>query len=102
MLASFDAVLAMYHDQGLPVIKHAAFERAVNVTLGLPMLRTSPDHGTALDLAGTGSADAGSLRRCRAPREPPRRAAALMTAAGGAPRRRAASASASTSCTTRG
>jgi 4-hydroxythreonine-4-phosphate dehydrogenase len=61
ILKNFDAVLAMYHDQGLPVIKHVAFERAVNVTLGLPILRTSPDHGTALDLAGTGSADAGSL-----------------------------------------
>ena len=61
ILANFDAVLAMYHDQGLPVIKHVAFERAVNVTLGLPLLRTSPDHGTALDLAGTGRADAGSL-----------------------------------------
>lgn len=61
ILKNFDAVLAMYHDQGLPVIKHVAFERAVNVTLGLPILRTSPDHGTALDLAGTGRADAGSL-----------------------------------------
>jgi 4-hydroxythreonine-4-phosphate dehydrogenase len=61
VLARFDAVLAMYHDQGLPVIKHAGFERAVNVTLGLPLLRTSPDHGTALDLAGSGRADAGSL-----------------------------------------
>jgi 4-hydroxythreonine-4-phosphate dehydrogenase len=56
-----DAVLAMYHDQGLPVIKHAGFDRAVNVTLGLPILRTSVDHGTALDLAGTGRADARSL-----------------------------------------
>jgi 4-hydroxythreonine-4-phosphate dehydrogenase len=61
VLQGFDAVLAMYHDQGLPVVKHAGFERAVNVTLGLPILRTSPDHGTALDLAGTGRADAGSL-----------------------------------------
>jgi 4-hydroxythreonine-4-phosphate dehydrogenase len=61
MLASCDAVLVMYHDQGLPVIKHAGFDRAVNVTLGLPILRTSVDHGTALDLAGTGRADAGSL-----------------------------------------
>ena len=60
-LAGFDAVLAMYHDQGLPVVKHAAFERAVNVTLGLPLIRTSPDHGTAFDLAGTGRADPGSL-----------------------------------------
>ena len=61
VLAQFDAVLAMYHDQGLPVVKHAAFDQAVNVTLGLPILRTSPDHGTALDLAGTGKADVGSL-----------------------------------------
>jgi 4-hydroxythreonine-4-phosphate dehydrogenase len=61
VLQSFDAVLAMYHDQGLPVVKHAGFERAVNVTLGLPLIRTSPDHGTAFDLAGTGRADASSL-----------------------------------------
>jgi len=61
VLAQFDAVLAMYHDQGLPVVKHAGFERAVNVTLGLPFVRTSVDHGTALELAGTGRADAGSL-----------------------------------------
>ncbi len=61
ILAGFDAVLAMYHDQGLPVIKHAGFDRAVNITLGLPVLRTSVDHGTALDLAGTGRASAGSL-----------------------------------------
>jgi 4-hydroxythreonine-4-phosphate dehydrogenase len=60
-LAGFDAVLAMYHDQGLPVIKHAGFDRTVNITLGLPILRTSVDHGTALDLAGTGRADSGSL-----------------------------------------
>jgi 4-hydroxythreonine-4-phosphate dehydrogenase len=60
-LAECDAVLAMYHDQGLPVIKHSGFERAVNVTLGLPILRTSVDHGTALDLAGTGKADHRSL-----------------------------------------
>jgi 4-hydroxythreonine-4-phosphate dehydrogenase len=56
-----DAVLAMYHDQGLPVLKHAGFGHAVNVTLGLPTVRTSVDHGTALELAGTGKADAGSL-----------------------------------------
>jgi 4-hydroxythreonine-4-phosphate dehydrogenase len=62
VLADFDVVLAMYHDQGLPVVKHAAFDTAVNVTLGLPILRTSVDHGTALDLAGTGRADPGSLR----------------------------------------
>jgi 4-hydroxythreonine-4-phosphate dehydrogenase len=51
----------MYHDQGLPVIKHSGFDRAVNVTLGLPILRTSVDHGTALDLAGSGKADHRSL-----------------------------------------
>jgi len=56
-----DAVLAMYHDQGLPVLKHMGFGRAVNITLGLPIIRTSVDHGTALDLAGTGQADIGSL-----------------------------------------
>jgi len=56
-----DAVLAMYHDQGLPVLKHAGFGQAVNVTLGLPFVRTSVDHGTALALAGRGEADAGSL-----------------------------------------
>jgi 4-hydroxythreonine-4-phosphate dehydrogenase len=56
-----DAVLAMYHDQGLPVLKYAGFGNAVNVTLGLPMIRTSVDHGTALDIAGTGKADAGSM-----------------------------------------
>lgn len=61
-LADVDAVLAMYHDQGLPVLKHAGFGRAVNVTLGLPIVRTSVDHGTALDLAGSGTADAGSLQ----------------------------------------
>ncbi|MBS8240335.1 4-hydroxythreonine-4-phosphate dehydrogenase PdxA [Marinobacter lipolyticus] len=56
-----DAVLAMYHDQGLPVLKFQGFGRAVNITLGLPIVRTSVDHGTALDLAGTGKADSGSL-----------------------------------------
>jgi len=56
-----DAVLAMYHDQGLPVLKYAGFGKGVNVTLGLPIVRTSVDHGTALDLAGTGRADNGSL-----------------------------------------
>ncbi|MBT8422416.1 MAG: 4-hydroxythreonine-4-phosphate dehydrogenase PdxA [Gammaproteobacteria bacterium] len=61
-LNDYDAVLAMYHDQGLPVLKHAGFGKAVNVTLGLPIVRTSVDHGTALDLAGSGRADAGSLR----------------------------------------
>jgi 4-hydroxythreonine-4-phosphate dehydrogenase len=51
----------MYHDQGLPVLKYAGFGHAVNVTLGLPILRTSVDHGTALDIAGSGKADAGSI-----------------------------------------
>jgi len=60
-LEQADAVLAMYHDQGLPVLKYQGFGRAVNITLGLPIVRTSVDHGTALDLAGTGTADAGSL-----------------------------------------
>jgi 4-hydroxythreonine-4-phosphate dehydrogenase len=60
-LVRTDAVLAMYHDQGLPVLKRAAFGDAVNVTLGLPIVRTSVDHGTALDLAGTDRADTGSL-----------------------------------------
>lgn len=56
-----DAVLAMFHDQGLPVLKYAGFGHAVNVTLGLPIVRTSVDHGTALDLAGSGRADPGSM-----------------------------------------
>ena len=56
-----DCVLAMYHDQGLPVLKYASFGKGVNVTLGLPFVRTSVDHGTALELAGTGRADPGSL-----------------------------------------
>ncbi|MGH8625248.1 MAG: 4-hydroxythreonine-4-phosphate dehydrogenase PdxA [Gammaproteobacteria bacterium] len=56
-----DCVLTMYHDQGLPVLKHQDFNTAVNITLGLPIIRTSPDHGTALDLAGTGTADEESL-----------------------------------------
>ncbi len=60
-LAGADCVLAMYHDQGLPVLKYASFGAGVNVTLGLPFVRTSVDHGTALDLAGTGRADPGSL-----------------------------------------
>lgn len=62
MLRDVDAVLAMYHDQGLPVLKYASFGHGVNITLGLPFVRTSVDHGTALDLAGTGRADAGSLK----------------------------------------
>lgn len=57
-----DAILAMYHDQGLPVLKYAGFGHAVNVTLGLPIVRTSVDHGTAFNIAGTGRADPGSLR----------------------------------------
>ena len=60
-LANCDAVLAMYHDQGLPVLKHAGFGKAVNITLGLPFIRTSVDHGTALDIAGQNIADAGSI-----------------------------------------
>jgi 4-hydroxythreonine-4-phosphate dehydrogenase len=60
-LEQADAVLAMYHDQGLPVLKHKGFGKAANITLGLPIIRTSVDHGTALELAGTGQADAGSL-----------------------------------------
>jgi len=60
-LLDADAVLAMYHDQGLPVLKHMGFGQAVNITLGLPIIRTSVDHGTALDLAGTGKAETGSL-----------------------------------------
>jgi 4-hydroxythreonine-4-phosphate dehydrogenase len=62
LLEQADAVLAMYHDQGLPVLKHASFGEGVNITLGLPIVRTSVDHGTALDLAGGGALDAGSLR----------------------------------------
>jgi len=76
-LARCDVVLAMYHDQGLPVLKHAGFGRAVNVTLGLPMVRTSVDHGTALELAGTGRADTGSLAAALA--------LALALARGGTP-----------------
>jgi 4-hydroxythreonine-4-phosphate dehydrogenase len=60
-LSNIDAVLAMYHDQGLPVLKHSGFGRAANITLGLPIIRTSVDHGTALDLAGKGIADKGSF-----------------------------------------
>ena len=60
-LKQYDAVLAMYHDQGLPVLKYASFGAGVNTTLGLPIIRTSVDHGTALDIAGKGCADAGSL-----------------------------------------
>jgi len=60
-LRECDAVLAMYHDQGLPVLKHASFGEGVNITLGMPIIRTSVDHGTALELAGTGRANVGSL-----------------------------------------
>ena len=60
-LSNADAVLAMYHDQGLPVLKHASFGEGVNVTLGLPIIRTSVDHGTALDLAGSGNINIGSM-----------------------------------------
>ena len=62
LVQRYDAVLAMFHDQGLPVLKYATFGQGVNVTLGLPFVRTSVDHGTALDLAGTGRADPGSMR----------------------------------------
>ncbi len=61
-LKDYDCILAMYHDQGLPVLKYASFGTGVNITLGLPIIRTSVDHGTALDLVGTGRADPGSLR----------------------------------------
>jgi 4-hydroxythreonine-4-phosphate dehydrogenase len=61
-LKTADVIVAMYHDQGLPVIKHIGFGNAVNMTLGLPILRLSVDHGTALQLARTGTADTGSLR----------------------------------------
>ena len=63
VLDEVDAVFAMYHDQGLPVLKYAGFGEAINITLGLPIIRTSVDHGTALDLAGTGKADPNSLYR---------------------------------------
>jgi 4-hydroxythreonine-4-phosphate dehydrogenase len=61
ILDQVDAVVAQYHDQGLPVLKYAGFGESVNITLGLPFIRTSVDHGTALDLAGTGKAKTGSL-----------------------------------------
>jgi 4-hydroxythreonine-4-phosphate dehydrogenase len=61
-VAASDAILAMYHDQGLPVLKHRGFGRAVNITLGLPIIRTSAAHGTALELAGSGNVDTGSLQ----------------------------------------
>ena len=88
-LAGVDAVLAMYHDQGLAVLKYAGFGQAANITLGLPLVRTSVDHGTALDLAGKGVADCtGSFARCRyrllgvlpnsAPKRPARRNASTI------------------------
>ncbi|HEY6863140.1 MAG TPA: 4-hydroxythreonine-4-phosphate dehydrogenase PdxA [Burkholderiales bacterium] len=80
VLSQGDCVLAMYHDQGLPVLKYASFGRGINITLGLPIIRTSVDHGTALDLAGTGKADAGSLL------EAVRAAAELWRTAAGVPR----------------
>ena len=60
-LDNCDVVLAMYHDQGLPVLKYKGFGKSLNITLGLPFIRTSVDHGTALDLAGSGQADPGSF-----------------------------------------
>ena len=63
MAGEFDVVLAPYHDVGMTAIKVASFGEAVNVTLGLPFVRTSPDHGTAFDIAGTGRADPASMRR---------------------------------------
>jgi 4-hydroxythreonine-4-phosphate dehydrogenase len=60
-VGEFDVVVAMYHDQGLIPVKYLGVEKGVNVTLGLPLVRTSPDHGTAFDIAGTGRADASSL-----------------------------------------
>jgi 4-hydroxythreonine-4-phosphate dehydrogenase len=66
VLQQCDAVFAMYHDQGLPVLKYAGFGNAINITLGLPIVRTSVDHGTALDLAGSGAADPGSLHHALA------------------------------------
>ena len=78
MRGEFDAVLAPYHDVGMTAIKVASFGSGVNVTLGLPFVRTSPDHGTAMDIAGTGRADASSMRAAMAlalsliPRSPSR------------------------------
>jgi len=66
VLEHCDAVFAMYHDQGLPVLKYAGFGEAINITLGLPIVRTSVDHGTALDIAGSGTADAGSMEQALA------------------------------------
>ena len=78
MRGEFDAVIACYHDQGLIPVKLVAFGRAVNVTLGLPIIRTSVDHGTAFDIAGRGVADPSSLvQRCCWRRVSPRRARRL-------------------------
>ena len=78
-LAGCDAVLAMYHDQGLPVLKHASFGAGINITLGLPIIRTSVDHGTALDLAGSGHAHPGPIRsRAAGPTPGPQLLHALM------------------------
>jgi 4-hydroxythreonine-4-phosphate dehydrogenase len=66
VLEHCDAVFAMYHDQGLPVLKYAGFGEAINITLGLPIVRTSVDHGTALDIAGSGKADVGSMEQALA------------------------------------
>jgi len=63
LAGKYDGVVAMYHDQGLIPIKLLAFRRAVNVSLGLPIVRTSPDHGTAFDIVGTNSADPGSMKQ---------------------------------------
>ena len=60
-IGEFDVVIAMYHDQGLIPVKYLGVDKGVNVTLGLPLVRTSPDHGTAFDIAGTGRADPASL-----------------------------------------
>ena len=86
-LAQCDCVLAMYHDQGLPVLKYASFGAGINITLGLPIIRTSVDHGTALDRAGTGAIDDGSLMQAIAiAAELARNAAARRGGAGAPPR----------------
>lgn len=85
VLSQGDAVLAMYHDQGLAPLKYATFGKGINVTLGLPIIRTSVDHGTALDLAGTGRADPGSL--FEAVREAARMATHAAHATHAAPRK---------------
>ena len=97
-LEGVDAVLAMFHDQGLPVLKYASFGHAVNVTLGLPIVRTSVDHGTALDLAGTRQGRPGQPARRRRPR---RRARCAPLSGPDVEAAAPRSATASTSCTTR-